>query len=432
MNISVVSVFKELYTPFLQTSLVKRAQEKNAVSIEIAEFFDAVAPKQRIDAPTFGPGAGMLIKPEVVDSVIQDAEQKHGKAYKIFFSPQGKKLTQPLLEKIAKKSQEMGHLLLLPARYEGMDARVEQHYADEIVSVGDFVLMGGDLPAMMLMEGMLRLIPGVVGKQESVEQDSFTGPFVDYPEYTQPVDWHGLQVPDVIRSGNHKEIERWRMQKAAQATVLNHFEWLKSSQLSLEQKKLSRNFIPSHYVALMHDQILLGKELQEGTSSVMSIDIHDIARSSATYGIKQFSIVTPLIDQQKVVRHFLSFWKEGAGVTYNANRHQAINAVLVHESLDEMIEHIRAVEGKDPLLIATSARPVDGAPSITYYDQGRVWKEGRPVLFIFGTAQGLSQVVLERCDYVLLPIHGLSDFNHLSVRSAVAIILDRWLGINER
>lgn len=432
MNISIVSVFKELYTPFLQTSLVKRAQEKKAVTIQVAEFFDAVVPKQRIDAPTFGPGAGMLIKPEVVDSVIKEAEKKYGDAYKIFFSPQGKKLTQPLLEKIAKKSQEKGHLLLLPARYEGMDARVEKHYADEIVSVGDFVLMGGDLPAMMLLEGMLRLIPGVVGKQESVEQDSFTGPFVDYPEYTQPVEWHGLSVPEIVRSGNHKEIENWRNERAAQATVLNHFEWLRSSVLSSDDKNLSKKFIPSHYVALMHDQVLLGKERQEGTSSVMSIDIHDIARSSATYGVKQFSIVTPLIDQQKVVRHFLSFWKEGAGVTYNENRHQAINSVLVHEKLDEMIEHIRAIEGKEPLLIATSARPVEGIPTISYYDQGLVWKENRPVLFVFGTAQGLSQSVLDRCDYVLLPLHGLSDFNHLSVRSAVAIILDRWMGLNQR
>ncbi len=431
MNISIATVFKELYKPFLDTSLIKRAQEKKIIDIDLLNFFECVSPKQRIDAPTFGPGAGMLIKPEVVEAAVNKLEKKYGSAYKIFFSPQGKKLTQPFLKEIARKAQDKGHLMLLPARYEGMDARVEQEYADEIVSVGDFVLMGGDIPAMILLEGMLRFFPGIVGKQESVEQDSFSGPFVDYPEFTEPVIWHDLSVPEIIRSGNHQAIKDWREQQAVKNTVLEHFDWIKASSLSNEQKQMVFRNIPHHYVALMHDEVLIGPERQLGTTSVMSIDLHDIARSSCTYGVREFSVVTPLRDQQKVVNHFLSFWQKGGGVEYNKNRHQAINLVRLQSSLNEVIQGIEEKEGVAPIIVATSARKSDKIPLITYHDQSVVWNFQRPVLLLFGTGYGLSDTILSRADFLLGPVSGFTDFNHLSVRSAVAIILDRWLGINE-
>ncbi len=424
MNISIISVFKELYEPFLQTSLLKRAQVKDIVSIETASFFDFVVPKERIDAQTFGPGAGMLIKPLVVQKAITSLQERKGNAFKIFFSPQGKKLDQTLLKTIAKKAQDAGHLMLIPARYEGMDARVEAEYSDLTVSVGDFVLMGGDIPAMMLLEGMLRLIPGVVGKQESVEQESFSGPFLDYPEYTEPVEWRGITVPEIVRSGHHAEIEKWRTQKAAEKTVLNNFAWLRAYPLTDVQRTLAASYIPSHYIALMHDEVFASPENRVGTTSVMSIDIHDIARSSNTYGIKQFFIVTPLIDQQKIVKKFFSFWRSDSGVAYNANRHEALNIVSVVDRLDQAVAEIEKKEGKKPLLIGTSARKTAGK-AISFYDQGMVWKEGRPVILLLGTGQGLSDQLIERCDYVLNPIHGFSDFNHLSVRSAAAIIMDR-------
>src|SRR5690606_6223611 len=156
MKITILTVFEQLYEPFLSTSLVCAAQENKKVSFDIDTFFSFVNPKERIDAHTFGHGPGMLIKPEVVQKAIEAKEQKSGTAFKIFFSPQGKRLTQPLLKKIAQKGQDVGHVMLLPARYEGMDARVEEEYADLTVSLGDFVLMGGDIPAMALLEGMLR------------------------------------------------------------------------------------------------------------------------------------------------------------------------------------------------------------------------------------------------------------------------------------
>jgi tRNA (guanine37-N1)-methyltransferase len=432
MDISILTVIPELYSSFVSTSLIGRAHQQGIVHFDISGFRDYAAPKERIDAPTFGPGAGMLIKPEIIDRAIADKEAKHGKAFKVFLSPQGKRLNQKTVKRIAESIKQTRHMLIVAGRYEGMDVRVEQHYADEILSVGDFVTMGGDIPAMLFLESLLRLLPGVVGKQESVEHESFSGPFIDYPEYTEPVEWKGMQVPDIVRSGNHKAIELWRMEEAAKRSVLKHFNWVRSSTLTLQQRDYSRKYIPSHYLALLHDEVLVGKELQQGTTSVTSIDIHDIARTSATYGMQKFFIVTPLIDQQKIVRTLLDFWQAGVGVLYNSNRHDALNLAEIQTTLDKAVAAIELKEGKRPLLIATAAREVPGVTKLSYYDQEKVWASGRPVLLIFGTGQGITPECLGKCDYVLSPVIGFSEFNHLSVRSAAAIVCDRWLGINEK
>ena len=339
MKISVLTVFSALYEPFLKSSLIGRAHEQKLIEIDVTEFRSFSAPKERIDAPTFGHGAGMLIKPEVIERAIDSAEKKHGRAYRIFLSPHGKKLNQKLLKKIMANASKSNHMLIVASRYEGMDARVEEHYADIVVSVGDFVLMGGDLPAMMLIEGGLRLIPGVVGRQESVDKESFSGPFVDHPEYTHPVEWKGMLVPEIVRSGDHAAMKKWRDEQAIKRTVLGHMQWLASSALNAEQKKAVLSTIPSHYVALMHSDVTLG-DGTIGTTSVTSLDIHDIARSCKTYGIARYFIVTPLIDQQKIVRTLLDFWQTGGGVEYNSNRHQAFSQIELLANKDQLIAYI--------------------------------------------------------------------------------------------
>ncbi len=432
MNISILTVCEQLYEPFVHTSLVGRAQEKGIVHIDVQSFFSYVQPKERIDASTFGPGAGMLIRPDVVQKAIEDKEARYGKAFKIFFSPRGQKVDQRVLETIAARAQECKHVMLIPARYEGMDARVEEEYADMTLSMGDFVIMGGDLPAMILVEGVLRLLPQVVGKEESVARESFSGPFVDFPSYTEPVEWKDKRVPDVLRSGHHAAIEKWRHEHAVSATVKEHFSWLRSQNLTKDEKVVASNYIPSHYVALMHTDVLIGEEKRLGHSSVTSVDIHDIARSSKTYGVKEFFIVTPLLDQQKIVQKMLDFWKKGIGFEYNRCRYDAIQLVQLTASLQDVVKRIEELEGKKPLIVTTSAKVVDTEQMISFYDQTRVWKSDRPVLLVFGTGQGLAPFVIEQSDYLLVPVDGFSDFNHLSVRSAVAIILDRWLGVNQK
>lgn len=432
MNVSILTVFPEIIQPFLQTSLLKKAQEKKLVTVEVASYFAGAKPTERIDAPTFGHGSGMLLKPTIVEKAITAQEEKYGKAFKIFFSPQGQKLDQQLLQKLSKTIFSHEHILLACARYEGMDARVEEEYADLTISVGDYVVMGGDLPAMIFLEGLLRFLPGVIGRAESVEHDSFTGPFVDYPEFTEPVVWHERAVPEIVRSGNHAAVDAWRAQQAAQKTIIGHFDWFRRSTMTEQQKKLGSSCIPPHYAALMHTEVVIkdNGENKEGTTSVTSLDIHDIARSARTYGLKDYFVVTKLVDQQKVVQRLLDFWKTGAGPEYNPERFEAVQLVHLRSSLDEVIAAIEEKEGKRPLLVATSARAGEHQQLIAYHDQELVWKHQRPVLFVFGTGRGLTEALVNRCDFLLGPVNGFSGFNHLSVRSAAAVVFDRWLGWN--
>jgi tRNA (guanine37-N1)-methyltransferase len=433
MDISALTLFPELYKPFFSTSLIKRAQESKLIRCETVNLFEYTALKERIDAPTYGHGSGMLIRPDVIGQAIETQEERKGPAYKIFFSPQGKKLDQDLLKKIYSSLQEQAknHLLLFSSRYEGIDARVESYYADVVVSLGDFVLMGGDIAALAFLEGFLRLLPGVVGKQESVEHESFSGPFVDYPEYTAPLVWKGMEVPEVVRSGNHKALQEWREKEAALRSVLFHFQWVKTHELTAAQAALVRDYIPSHYVILMHTQVLLPGNL-EGTTSVTSIDIHDIARSAKTYGIKNYFVVTPLKDQQRIVRTLLDFWSSSEGIEYNPHRHGALELVVLVSSLEEAIAYIKDTEKRDPLLVGTSAKKSDTqhGKHITYYDQEKVWSNNKPIAFLFGTGKGLAPSVLEQCAFMLPPLASFSPFNHLSVRSAASVVLDRWLGNN--
>ncbi len=434
MKISILTIFPELYDAFLKTSIIARAQEKGLLQFNIIRFSDLCEPKVRIDEPTVGPGVGMILTPSVVESAIEIAEAKWGKGYKIFFSPRGTPLKQSTLKtvysKIEPNNNDSMHLILICCRYEGLDERVLETYADKVISIGDYVLMGGDLPAQVLLEGLLRLLPGVVGKKESVEKESFEGPFLDYPQYGLPVEWNKQVIPEVLRSGNHAIIEQWRKEKSIKKTVLERFDWLRKNKLSKNDKDLVRSFIPKHYVALMHNDVILKAFNKVGNTSITSIDIHDISRSSATYGIENVFLVSALKDQHAILEKFLDFWMSSEGKKYNTTRFEAIKKVVPAFDFDQVVEVIYNKEGKKPIIIATSAKIQSEVKSLDYYSQEVIWKQDRPVLFVFGTGQGLSSEFLQKCDYLFGPINGLIDYNHLSVRSAVSIVLDRWLGLN--
>ncbi|MFT6765808.1 MAG: tRNA (guanine37-N1)-methyltransferase, partial [Alteromonas naphthalenivorans] len=357
-------------------------------------------------------------------------EKEYGKAYRIFLTPQGKKLDQRLAKELSAKLQEKKHIMFIAGRYEGIDERAVQEYADLELSIGDYVLMGGDLPVMVALEAITRYLPGVVGKGESVEKDSFSGPFVDFPTYTTPPrEWKGRNIPEILLSGNHKAMNDWRANNAAERSVLEHFSWVRAHCRDKKDQETVAKYIPNHYCALMHDDVIV-EQGRIGTSSVTSLDIHDIARSAKTYGIKNYFIVTPLKDQQRIVKTILGYWDSTDGIEYNKSRSNAVGQVRLVGNLDAVKATIREQEGMEPLVIATSAQVVEGVPFITYHDQHLVWDKKRPVLLIFGTAKGLSSELVKQCDYLLGPVLGFSNFNHLSVRSAAAIIFDRWLGIN--
>ncbi|MFH1831899.1 MAG: RNA methyltransferase [bacterium] len=465
MKISIVTVFPELYTQFFTTSILGRAIEKNLIEFNLVRLSDFVKPKERIDEPTCGPGPGMIIKPDVLERALMACEEKWGTGYRIFFSPQGVTLNQNILKDLAQQiaperklvfkqdcpqasefaqdasqgsgenkvsgQKQIEHLVLVCSRYEGIDERVLQKHADLELSIGDYVLFGGDLPAQVLIEGLSRLISHVVGTQESVECESFSGAFLDHPQYGLPVEWHGKNIPEVVLSGNHAKIEQWRKQEACRKTVLNRFDWFRSSQPNKQDVQLATSIIPHHYVAVMHTQVLM-KDGSVGQTSVASLDIHDIARSAKAYGFKNFFVVSPLVDQQEILKAFLSFWRSPEGIDYNKSRHDAVELVVLVKKLDEVLENIYKLEGKKPIIIATSAKQTERAAVIDYYSQAIVWKHERPVLFLFGTGWGLCDEVLVQCDYILTPVNGMTDYNHLSVRAAASIIFDRWLGLQPR
>ncbi len=444
MKISIITVFPEVHETFLKLSIIGRAIEKGLVSFNLVRMADFCQPKERIDEPTVGPGTGMIIKPEVIERAITHCEQQWGQGHKIFFSPQGVKLTQPVFRQLAKEffrqqsqqsietniepERSTKHIILICPRYEGIDERVEAHYADMVVSIGDYVLMGGDVPAHVFLEGLLRLMPGIVGKWESVEHESFTGSFLDYPEYGLPVEWMGMKIPDIVQSGNHAAIDEWRTQQACEKTKLKRFDWFATSNPDKKSMQRMAACIPPHYVALMHTQIKL-KDGSIGNTSITSIDLHDTARSCATYGVKNFFMVSPLADQQAIIATLLDFWHSDIGKQYNSSRFHAVNKVKPMYTFDDVIVDITQQEGKVPVIVATSAKEHAHIQKIDYTQQGVVWQHNRPVLFLFGTGQGLADSLVDRCDFLLAPIRGLTEFNHLSVRSAMAVILDRWLGL---
>ncbi len=452
LKISIISVFPHLHQSFIETSLVARARKNGRVAFKMYAFSDFCEPGERIDTGIAGHGPGMLIKSSVVEKAIEAAEAEWGRAYRLFFSPQGTLLTQDLLKNLMRQCMQSSnqvdnvsmisthsfethesfknsdpHILLVCSRYEGIDCRVEQQYADLLLSIGDYVLMGGEVAANVFLEAFLRLIPGVVGNTDSVEQDSFEQGLLDYPSYALPTIWKDQEMPAVIRSGNHGALQEWRETAALQKTMTRRFDLIKKYGLAKKYRLQALAAIPAHYLVLMHGEVLV-KNGDVGTTSIGSLNFHDICRAARTYGIKKVFIVTPLEDQHQIIATFLHFWNGTSGQSYNAARSSAISLLVPLRSFDEVKKAIAQEEGVDPLILTTSAKVYEHAPSIDYQSQNQVWDQKKPILLVFGTGQGLAPHIMDQSSYILKPVFGMTDFNHLSVRSAIAIILDRWLG----
>ncbi len=220
MRIDIVTIFPGMFEPILNESIIKRAQSKGKVKISVHNLRDYTLDKHRkVDDRTFGGGSGMVMGPE---PIFRAAEALRGKMQKlakakgrvILLSPQGRKLNQG----IAKRLAGYKHLILICGHYEGVDERVREHLVDEEISIGDYVLTGGELPAMVLLDCVVRLIPGVLGDKNSLNFESFEGNLLEYPQYTRPANFRGMHVPDVLLSGDHTKIESWRRRQALKRT----------------------------------------------------------------------------------------------------------------------------------------------------------------------------------------------------------------------
>lgn len=215
MKIDILTLFPEMFKGFLEESIIKRAIEKGLVTIKIHDIRDWTRDKHNtVDDKPYGGGAGMVMKVDVVVSAIRAVKGENKSAKIIMLTPQGSVYKQEMARALSKESG----LILLAGHYEGFDERIRE-YVEEEISIGDYVLTGGELPAMVVADSIVRLIPGVVGDIESVNNDSFSKNSLDYPEYTRPEEFEGKRVPEVLLSGNHGEIDKWRDKMAREKTA---------------------------------------------------------------------------------------------------------------------------------------------------------------------------------------------------------------------
>lgn len=215
MKIDILTLFPEMFTP-LQTSIIGRAVDDKKIEINVYDIRSYSENKhKKCDDTPFGGGAGMVMTPQPIASAIDDIDPDH-KAKRVYLSPKGRVFNQSVVTEYAKCE----YLLLLCGHYEGVDQRILDLYIDEELSIGDFVLTGGEIPAMAVVDAVSRYVSGVINA-ESLAQESFSDGLLEYPHYTRPSEFKGLKVPEVLRSGNHAEIDKWRREKALEITRKN-------------------------------------------------------------------------------------------------------------------------------------------------------------------------------------------------------------------
>ena len=219
MLIDIITIFPEVCKPYLDSSILGIAQEKGKLEIRLHNLRDYTLDKHRkVDDRPFGGGPGMILTPEpvfrAVEAIKQTADGRRQTAKVILLTPQGKTLNQRLAEKLSKRK----HLILICGRYEGVDERVRESLVSEEISIGDYILSGGELAALVLTDSLARLLPGVLGHKDSNVRESFSNNLLEYPQYTRPADFRGLRVPQVLLSGDHKKIEEWRKHQAVKIT----------------------------------------------------------------------------------------------------------------------------------------------------------------------------------------------------------------------
>ncbi len=241
MWIGVISLFPDMFRAITDFGVTGRAVKRGLLEINLWNPRDFAHDKHRtVDDRPYGGGPGMLMMVQPLRDAIQAAKQAAGDDVKvIYLSPQGKKLTQSGVAELAQHRK----LILVAGRYEGIDERVIQSEIDEEWSIGDYVLSGGELPAMTLVDAVSRLVPGVLGDMASAEQDSFTDGLLDCPHYTRPENLDGVMVPDVLLSGNHEHIRRWRLKQSLGRTWQRRPELLNNLALTDEQAKLLAEYV---------------------------------------------------------------------------------------------------------------------------------------------------------------------------------------------
>lgn len=429
VRINLITLFPEYFEGPFSCGLMQRGREAGLVSPSFLNPRDFTDDKHRsVDDRPYGGGPGMVLLPAPLSAALESLGFRTGEpgpGRLVYLSPTGRPLTQALARELATESS----LTVICGRYEGIDARVEALYPVECVSVGDFVLNGGEGAAVCLVEAVARLIPGFMGHEDSGDDESFSHGLLEYPHYTRPEVFAGLPVPPVLRGGDHAAIARHRREESLRVTAKNRPELLNEAPLTPEDRvflrglglpRLGRNL----FCALVHHPVL-DKAKNSTAVSLTNLDIHDIARSSCAYGLGGFYVTTPLEDQRQLLEEILAHWTSGAGGRGNPDRAEALALVKGVPQIADAIHDVFLRTGRDPLIVGTSAEAKKAA-GIGF---AGVCEElaRRPVLLLFGTGHGLAPLAEELCSVFLPPLRGCGDYNHLSVRAAAAIVFERIL-----
>ncbi len=422
MHFNLVTLFPEFFKTPLECGLLNKAREQGLVSFSTVNPRDFAVDRHRsVDDRPYGGGPGMVMSPQPLAEAL-DSLDCLGKL--IMLSPQGEPFSQDLAERLGAESL----ITLVCGRYEGIDARIEALYPVHKVSIGDFVLSGGESAALCLIEAVSRLLTDYLGSSRSVQEESFTLDLLEYPHYTRPALFRGQMVPEPLLSGHHARIEAWRRQQSLIRTLIKRPDLLKRANLQPNEykvlrrekrTKLGRNL----YLGLVHFPVV-NKQGQTSAVSLTNLDIHDISRVCRSYGLGGFYLLTPLRDQQSLANRLIAHWRKGPGLEANPDRGKALDLVHIVDDFTQAIRDVESLTGQKPYVVGTSAQDY-GQLS---YGQVKDRLKTSPVLLLFGTGHGLAQEILEQTQAVLRPLRYLDDYNHLSVRSAVSITVDRVLG----
>lgn len=233
MRFDIITIFPEIFSSVFDFGIVRRAVEAKLIEIGIHDLRDYAYDRHRqVDDRPFGGGAGMVMKPEPLFRAVEAVTRDSPDASIVLLSPQGRLFDQNL----AREYSLTPGVILICGRYEGVDERVVEHLITDEVSIGDFVLSGGEIPGMLVVDAVTRLIPGALGCEQSAERESFVGGLLDFPQYTRPANYSGMKVPDVLLSGNHAEIERWRRRKSIEKTLDRRPDLIEAGQGSADRR----------------------------------------------------------------------------------------------------------------------------------------------------------------------------------------------------
>lgn len=415
MKISILTAFPDMIKSYLGTSILGRGITKGKLTVEVIDIraFSDGKYKQ-IDDYCYGKG-GMILMPEPLKKAI-DSISKETTPYVVYPSPQGVVLHQELVEDLSKKE----NIVILCGHYEGVDERFTQKYVDLEVSIGDFVLTGGELPALALVDAISRLVPGVVGKVEAVEEDSFYSGMLDHPNYTRPSNWDGESVPEILLSGNDKIIKDWRRRQSAIRT-------LKRRPDIVSRAGIMPYLTHGSYIVEIIDSFIERQD-EDNFIQCMKMHIKDVAKSSASYGIKRYILISPDKREREIIKSIISELVEESEANNATSATGVFTKIKLMGSTDRAFDWINKREGCELYKIVITTKDHKRAENWLSIKRDILLKDHCSI-FIFGKNSELYEQAVESATAVLTPIsQKMNQPANISLRSSVSITLDRFFG----